>query len=312
MKKSILFIAILFLPNLLVAQSIVRLNNDWNKTYMINPGTINSQYYINPGSVASQYLLEFNMAARQQWVGFPGSPTTLFASGTLYQDEYYTQFGLKVLQDKIGYTSTTDIDLTYAYSTRLNLNWRLNMGLGLSFQALSYDVSQVKSPTASDPTILTRLMNEDYINSDLGLEFVENRWRIGFSSQNIFSLFSPSQKLFPNSNFLYVKYKDFNHEYFNLGYGVCGIQYANIMQMEFNLTGYFKANADTNPFQIGLIYRMWGEAGLLFGFNLTPGLRASYSYDYNLSGISRGSYGSHELMVTYKLYKSYRCKNCWY
>jgi len=38
----------------------------------------------------------------------------------------------------------------------------------------------------------------------------------------------------------------------------------------------------------------------------------TYSYDNNLSGISRGSYGSRELMVTYKLYKSYRCKNCWY
>lgn len=312
MKKSIVFLALCFLTNLLVAQSSIRLNNDWNKTYMINPGSINSQYYINPGSVASQYLLEFNMAARQQWVGFSGAPTTLFASGTLYQDELYTQFGLKVMQDKVGYTSTTDIDLTYAYSTRLNLNWRLNMGLGLSFQALSYDLSQVKSPTASDPTIYSRLMNENYINSDMGAELVDSKWRFGIASQNLFSLFSASQKLFPNSNYLYAMYRNYNHDYFNLGYGVCGIQYANIMQMEFNLTGYFKATPATNPFQIGLVYRTWSEAGLLFGFDLNTNLRAAYSYDYNLSGISRGSFGTHELMITYKLYKSYRCKNCWH
>lgn len=301
MKKTILFIALLFLTDLLDAQSIIRLNNNWNKTDMINPGSINTLC-----------LSELTMAARQQWVGFQGAPTTLFASGTLYLEGMNTQFGLKVLQDKVGYTSTTDIDLTYAYSSRVNLNWRLNMGLGLSFQALSYDVSQVKSPTNGDPTILTRLMNENYINSDLGAELVDKRWRLGFACQNVFSLFSPSQKLFPNSNYLYAIYKDYNHDFFNLGYGACAIQYANILQMEFNLTGYFKATAATNPFQIGLVYRTWSEAGLLFAFDLSPSLRASYSYDYNLSGISRGSFGTHELMITYKLYKSFKCKNCWY
>lgn len=267
---------------------------------------------INPGSINAQCLSELNIAARQQWIGFNGAPTSLFASGTLYLDELYTQFGLKVMQDKVGYTSTTDIDLTYAYSSRVNLNWRLNLGLGLSFQALSYDLSRVKSPTASDPIVLTRLMNENYLNSDVGAELVDKRWRLGLSSLNVFSLFSPSQKLFPNSNYLYAMYKDFNHDYFNLGYGACAIQYSNVLQMEFNITGFFKATDATNPFQIGLVYRTWSEAGLLFGFDINPNLRASYSYDYNFSGISRGSFGTHELMISYRLYKGYKCKNCWY
>jgi len=301
MKKTVLLILLILTAIQLSAQSNIRLNNDWNKTYIINPA-----------SITDQYLAEFNMAARQQWVGFTGAPKTLFASGTLYLDELYTQFGLKVTQDKIGFTSTTDIDLTYAYAMRFNETWKLNMGLGLSFQSLGYDLSQVQSTTSSDPLVLDRLLNENNINADLGFEFTNKFYRIGGSSQNVFSLFSNINKLFINTNYLYAIYKDSNHDYFNLGYGVCGIQYSNLYQMEFNITGYFKSTPSTTPFQIGLVYRTWSEAGVLLGLDLSHNFRLSYSYDYNFSGISNSSFGTHELMLTYRLDKVYRCKNCWY
>jgi len=301
MKKTALLLILTLSTLLADAQSNIRLNNDWNKTYMINPA-----------SITDKYLAEFNMAARQQWLGFKGAPTTLFASGTLYLDELYTQFGLKVLQDKIGFTSTTDVDLTYAYAMRFNQTWKLNMGLGLSFQSLAYDVSKVNSPTGSDPQVLDRLLNENNVNSDLGFEFTNKSYRLGFASQNIFSLFSPINKLFTNTNYLYGIYRDSNHDFFNVGYGVCGIQYSNMYQMEFNITGYFKATPTVNPFQIGLVYRTWSEVGALFGFDISHNFRVSYSYDYNFSGISNSSFGTHELMLTYRLDKVFQCRNCWY
>ena len=301
MKKTVLLLIFILSGGLLIAQSYIRLNNDWNKTYIINPA-----------SITNEFLAEFNMAARQQWVGFQGSPTTLFASGTLYVDELYTQFGLKVMQDKVGFTSTTDVDLTYAYAARVNQFWKLNMGLGLSFQSLAYDVSEVNSPTANDPTVFNRLLNENNINSDLGFELTNKYYRIGLASQNIFSLFIPVNKLFTNTNFIYAIYRDSSHDYFNLGYGVCGIQYSNLLQMEFNLTGYFKSTLTTNPFQLGLVYRTWGEMGVLFGLDISRNLGISYSYDYNFSGISTASFGTHELMITYRLDKVFQCKNCWY
>jgi len=301
MKKTVLLLIFILSGGLLIAQSYIRLNNDWNKTYIINPA-----------SITNEFLAEFNMAARQQWVGFQGSPTTLFASGTLYVDELYTQFGLKVMQDKVGFTSTTDVDLTYAYAARVNQFWKLNMGLGLSFQSLAYDVSEVNSPTANDPTVFNRLLNENNINSDLGFELTNKYYRIGLASQNIFSLFIPVNKLFTNTNFIYAIYRDSSHDFFNLGYGVSGIQYSNIYQMEFNLTGYFKSTLTTNPFQLGLVYRTWGEMGVLFGLDISRNLGVSYSYDYNFNGISTASFGTHEMKITYKLDKVFQCKNCWY
>lgn len=301
MKKTFTIMVFTLLGNLLFSQSNTRLTNDWSNTYIINPGSINDLY-----------LTEFNMAYRKQWVGFKGAPTTLFASGTLYLEDLYTQFGLKIMQDKVGFTSTTDVDLTYAYSMMVNADWKLDMGFGLSFQSMAYNVSKVSSPTPSDPTVLTRLLNENYINSDLGAEYSNSFFRFGIASQNVFSLFSDSKKLFPNTNFLYGMFQNNTHDFFNVGYGVCEIQYSNMYQTEFNLTGYFKATSENNPIQLSLVYRTWSEVGCLFGIDLSRNLRISYSYDYNFGGVSRSSLGSHELMITYRLDKNYKCRNCWY
>jgi len=301
MRKYILFLIFHLQVMMIVAQSDIRLNNDWNKTYIINPA-----------SIADQYLAEFNMSARKQWVGFDGAPTTLFASGTLYLDKLHTQFGLKIMQDKIGFTSTTDVDLTYAYALTVNDDWKLNMGLGLNFQSIAYDVSLVNSATATDPTVLSGLLNQSYINSQIGAELINKSWRFGIAGQNLNSLIVPINKLFINTNFIYAIYRDSHHDTFNLGYGVCGIQYSNIYQMEFNLTGYFKSPVDREPLQLGLIYRTWSEIGVLFGLDISKNLRVSYSYDYNVIGISRSSFGTHELMLTYRIDKAPKCINCSY
>lgn len=267
---------------------------------------------INPGSIDDKGFAEFNMAARKQWIGFDGSPTTLFASGKIFLENQHTQYGLKILQDKIGFTSVTGVNVTYGYNVQLNNSWKLNMGIALSYQSVAYDAASVKDPTGYDPVVSNRLLNQENANSDIGFELTNKSYCFGVASQNICSPFFPINKLFLNTNFVYAMYRDRSHDYFNLGYGVCGIQYSRFYQMEFNLTGYFKATPGTNPFQIGVIYRTSKEVGALFGLDINPNLRAIYSYDYNFTGISNASFGTHEMMLTYRLDKIFHCKNCWY
>jgi len=285
----------------MIAQSNIRLNNYWDKTYFINPASINAI------SVA-----EFNLAARKQWVSFPGAPRTFFVTATTYLENLNTQFGIKLMQDKIGYTSTTSADLTYAYSMLLQREWKLNLGLGVSYQSLSYDRSTIIFPNADDPVGYGKLLNENNFNANLGVELTSRFWKFGASSQNIFSLFSTINNQFTNANYVYAMYKQRSHDYVNLGYGVSGIQYGNLVQTELNLTGFFKVTPQTDAFQLGLFYRTWSEMGVLFGIDLTKEIHLSYSYDFNVSGISRSSIGSHELILTYKLGKVWKCVNCWY
>ena len=299
MKRTVGFIFINIVIISMIAQSNIRLNNYWDNTYFINPAAINDIG-----------IAEFNMAARKQWVGFPGSPSTFFATATTYVESLHTQFGMKLVQDKIGYTSSTDVALTYAYSLLLQSDWRLHLGLSLSYQSLAYDMAAL--PQDVDPIAYTLLLNEHNYNSNLGIELTNHFWRFGAASQNLFSLFSNINKQFANTNFVYAMYKQSSHEYINLGYGVTGIQYGNILQAKLSLTSFFKFTPQSDAFQLGFFYRTWNEMGAIFGIDLTKAFHLSYSYDFNVSGISRSSVGTQELILTYKLPKEWKCKNCWY
>jgi len=301
MKKTIILFALNIVCLIGLAQSNIRLNNYWENTY-----------YINPASINALHLGEVSMAGQKQWLNLPGSPTTFFATGTTYLDKLKTQFGLKVYQDKIGFTSTSDISLSYAYAVTLNREWRLNLGLAVSYQMLSYDLTEVNLENGTDTKFYDKLLSENNFNADLGFEFLYKKWKFGGASQNIFSLFSDINKQYANTNFLYTMYRQNSTELLNLVVGVCGIQYANYYQMEVSVANYFKLSENNDQFHIGVFYKTMNQMGAILGFNLSNNINVSYNYGFLLGGLSRSSIGSHELIISYQFDKPDKCYNCYY
>lgn len=295
------------MSNLVYSQSNIRVSNFWK-----NP------QYLNPATVYDKYVAVFSMAARKQWLGFPGAPITFFASGTTYLPNFNTQLGLIIIQDKIGYTSTSDINVSYAYAIFLEQSWQVHLGLRGNFQLLSYDPSKINVMTNDDSEIFQQLKTENSFDAAIGVELTNKSLKMGVASHNIFSLFTPKNPLQINTNFLYARYRQKTSDVINFGYGVCGIQYSNIYQMEFNSTAYFKLKKNNglsdkpDVFDIGLFYRTRSEIGFVLGFDITEFLHFAYSYDYHLGDIRRSSIGTNELMITYNLYKKPVCHNCWY
>ena len=307
MKKTIFILVFSLFSLLAIAQSNIRLNNYWGNAH-----------YINPASIYDKYQAVFSMAARKQWIGVTGAPMTFFASGSTYIENLNTQLGVIAVQDKIGYTSITNLDLTYAYAIKLQRDWELHFGMGLTYQSLSYDVSKVNLSSDYDPEAYQNLLTEDNFNSDLGVEVTNKAFKIGISSQNIFSVFSTDRKYQTNTNFLYTRYRQISNNAVDFGLGVCGIQYSNMYQAEFNLTGYFKVGQRSglsetpDLFDLGLLYRTKSEVGIILGFDLSEAIHLSYSYDYNVSGLNRNSVGTNEIMITYNLSRKPMCHNCWW
>ena len=301
MKKNLTIIAFILTSLGLFAQSNIRINN-WTE----------STYYLSPASVTDNCMAEFSMSGRKQWLNFPGAPTTYFATATTYVKKYKSQVGVKVTQDKAGYTSATDIDLTYAYAMWLNKDWRLHMGIAASFQSLSYDVTKMVLPTAYDPTAFSKLINESNFNSDLGVELASERWRFGAASQNLLSLFNNVNNQFSSTNLIYGTYRQNTKNFINMGAGVLGVQYGNLYQMEVNVMSYFNASKETNRFQVGAFYRTRKEIGALVGVDLSNTLHLSYSYDYNIGGIGRSSVGTNEIMIIYRPKRNSGCVMCDY
>jgi type IX secretion system PorP/SprF family membrane protein len=308
MKRTIFLIALNIVCLLAFAQSNTRLNNFWENTN-----------YINPGSIDEKYFIDVSMAARKQWLNLPGSPATFFAYGSTYIEKMRTQFGLKLTQDKIGFTSTSDIDLSYAYAVKINRDWKLHLGLAASYQMLSYDLSQMNLQTGSDPAASAGLLKENNLNADVGAELIRDSWKFGVAGQNLLSLFSQINKQYVNTNFLYGMYRQNSDQLVNLGVGVCGIQYGNLYQMEFNATSYFDITdkrfdrlKKRDLLHAGLFYRTKNEMGVILGIDMSNSFSLSYSYDFNLGGISRSSIGTNELILSYKMNKPVRCRNCSY
>ncbi len=297
----LVIVSVLTSGNFLLAQSYDRINNYWNNLYTINPAAINNAHL---GTVSA--------IARQQWLYFPGAPTTFFATGSMYFEDLYSQFGLKVMAKKKGITSYTDVDLSYAYAVTMNRSWNMNLGLALSYQTFHYDVSEISFPSYENPDIYNRMIFNDNLNVDFGIEFYNKYWKFGASSHNLVSLFKKENDCNPNINLAYLMFRQNNSDYINMGIGISAFHYSNMLQMEFNTTAYFKRTDENNPFYLGLIYRTWREIGVTAGIDLSKKFSIAYSCDYNLGQIYRHSFASHEIMLIWNFEKIYRCKNCWW
>ncbi len=307
MKRSIIIIIFTISSFIALSQSNIRLNNYWGNAH-----------YINPAAIYDKYLAVFSMAARKQWIGLQGAPMTYFASGSVYLDKLNTQLGIIAVQDKIGYSSISNINFTYGYAIQLENDWELHLGTGLNYQSLSFDISQINVSSDYDPSLYQNLNLENNFNADIGIEITSKSLRMGASSQNTFSIFTSENKKQVNTNFIYARYRQQSRDLVNLGVGVCGIQYANIYQAEFNVTGYFKMSQTsglTNKpdlFDLGLFFRTGSEIGVILGFDINESLHLSYSYDYNTGAIGRKSIGTNEVMLTLNLKRKTMCRNCWY
>ncbi len=303
-KQRYLFLCLITvgISPLIHSQSNVRLNNFWDNLYSINPAYI-----------TNKYLGSIDIATRRQWLGFEGAPTTNIITGTLVLDKLNTQFGIKAYEDKVGYTHSSSVSLSYAYAANLNEDWRLHLGIAASFQNLWYDMDKIKVDLLSDPTLYDKLISSNHYNADIGAELASRSLRIGISGQNIFSMFRNNNQDIANSNFIYATYRNFSEEesQIDLGGGIYGVKNMRVYQMGLSGTAYFKNAAMDDLFQVGVFYRTPNEMGAIAGFNINKSLYVSYSYDFNVSGISRSSTGSHELMLVLHLNRRDECHTCY-
>lgn len=296
MKKHLLLVCFCGVLLSGFAQSVIRPNNFWENLY-----------YINPASFSNKYMSVYSLAGRKQWLNFPGAPTTFFLTATHYIPRMHVQIGLKAYEDKIGYTSLSNVSASYTYISMLNESWRINLGLNGSFQNLWYDMAAVNS-SVDDPAIFQKLSSTKSYNADMGLELANKDWRIGASSHNLLSLFSSEEKPQVNINYLYGLYRHNSDEFYEFGNGIALVQAKKLFQPEMNVTGFFKDNRMADLFQVSAFYRAKNEVGCIFGIHLNSSLYCSYSYDFDFGAISNSSVGSHEVMLIYRINK---CPTCW-
>jgi len=285
-------------------------------------------YYISPAYINLDYRGYFSLSGRKQWAGLEGSPSTVFATGTLFWEDYRTQAGIRILQDNIGYVGTLDFSLSYAYSLRLSWNRFLNLGIAGSWQSQRLDRNKVRAEEADDPAFSDgRFKGLGAWNASIGAEYVYDRSFIaGIASQNLMSFFRNGEKIWGGMNYLYARYRtrslfrgfdsgryrtrSFARSY-DMEYGICVKQNEEDIQVDGMISFYINRETQEEKFQLSLFGRSVGELGFLAGVKLVSDLKILCTYDYNFKAVSDNSCGTFEVMLTYPVRRTKTCRGVW-
>ncbi len=285
----------------------------------LNPATAfywENPYYINPAFVNTEASAYFSLSARKQWLSLSGSPVTVFGTGSFYWEKYKMQAGVKLLNDKIGYVNSTDVSVSYAYVLSFQSSF-LSMGFSWAYQFQKADMGEVLIEDETDPALVSLEAGKKQWNVSLGVEYIMNPFfRVGLSTQHLFSFFKKEKAIFGETNYLYGRYRTrilgriFRPSYrtsaspttYDMEWGLCVKQTEDDIQVDGVVSFYLNHPTQKEKFQFSLLGRSTGEFGFLAGVKLLSEMKILCSYDYNIGSLKGDTKGTFEVIVTYPLF----------
>jgi type IX secretion system PorP/SprF family membrane protein len=254
-----------------------------------------SEITYNPAMAGNSGTLDATLLARQQWTGFAQAPETELLSASCYVNKLSGGAGISFINDKLGYESSQNLKLMYAYQLRVTDHSHLSFGL--AFGVLNYTLqgSQLVFNDMTDQNAVPNESNQSKTRPDFdfGVAYNSTNFAVGLSTTHIDqSLSSVTVLEAPRHYYLYAKYKIKANEKINV---IPSMQVRSAMfitQFEASALMYY-----ANKFWVGLSYRPSDAVVGLLGVEITKNFRVGYSYDYNSGAVKSFSGGSHEILV---------------
>jgi type IX secretion system PorP/SprF family membrane protein len=309
----------------LLARGAVAQQQPIYSQYMMNP------YLLNPAIAGYQGITEFNLTAREQWLGYSEGPSTYALSGQtrLLKTSFRNRnrmikskvrrrrpsgrvgFGGYIFNDINGSIRRTGFQGTYAYHIYVR-DIQFSAGVSLSAFQFKADVktSDLYDPI-NDPLIVAGKVNADLSpDANLGFLVSGDNFYAGFSATSLFQ--SSIQFGIGNSQ---SAYRLVRHYYLLGGYKIqekrsdYGFEPSVMLtfteklswSLDLNSKVYYKEN-----YWAGLSFRTTGTAIVMFGMNYQQ-FYFGYAYDYTWGEVTTfNRMGSHEIMVGMRLGDSAR------
>ena len=319
-KISIIFC---WLPLIISSQQLPRFSQ-----YIMN------EFIINPAVTGFDGRTTINFGARKEWLGFgdglPTPETYSFSAQTrilkqpfnirtgksgkrkISKNKGRVGLGVNAFNDKNGAINRTGFQLTYAYHIYTQ-NTQYSFGLSaLAFQLkIDKDYAGLKNP--EDP-LLSLIGKSTFIpDATIGFNLMTPHFHLGLSCAQVLQ---SKVKLGNNADFSLSNDLRFKRNYFIIG------SYRNTLprnkKWEYEPSFIIRANerpeinADLSllfiydrEYWAGLSVRTVGDFILILGAKFNT-IYFTYSFDYGVNGITRYTYGSHELTIAAKFGSSAR------
>ncbi len=257
---------------------------------------------INPGFAGSKDAVNVTLFNRNQWLGFPGAPTTsLFtASVPLKPFNISSGLGLTASTDAIGFQTTNNVSVSYSYiATVRNGDAKLGIGISIGFLTSAFNPKYITYNGEQLPiTVPGETSSDNAKTYDIGLGGY-------YHSENLYLGVSTTHLTQSTYHYLLGANLSLTRNYYiTTGYNLAlqnpAFEYQPSAIVRFDGTS---SSVDLSSlilynkkFWGGLSYRWNAAIVLILGMELPNGLRIGYSYDYTLNGLNAST---HEIMLSY-------------
>jgi len=290
-KKLIIYILLMTGSGLMAQQDALF------SQYMFN------MLVINPGYAGSSDALNVTLVNRQQWAGLDGAPqTSTFSIHAPLRNENIG-LGLYAYSDVLGPSKSTGVLASYSYKVRLG-NGKLSFGVqfGVKSDHIDWNMLDMKDTDVSYAETTKKNVNLD---ANFGIYYSTDNFYLGVASKQLMEknigvaeyddeyayakllrhFYGMAGVAIPLSNSVVLKPSTL-------------VKYVNNAPVQADLNANFLIN---DVLWLGASYRTEGTAVLMTEVLINRRFRVGYSYDMFLNKLNITNRGSHEIMLSYEL-----------
>jgi type IX secretion system PorP/SprF family membrane protein len=249
---------------------------------------------INPAYVGSRAELSMSVLSREQWVGISGAPVTrtFSVNGRINMG---LGFGATVVNDKIGLSESTNVNIDASYTIVTSEFGRLAVGLKSGMTFFSNNLANGITP---DNDIYASTTGS-FPNVGFGAFYYNRKFYVGlalpylletpqfYTQENI-----DNGKIAKNANYFFSTGALFTVKENLLFKPSTMVRYAPNLPISIDINANFLYK---DIIEAGLSYRYENSVSALFAIVINEKYRIGYAYDYKLSTLG-GNLSSHEII----------------
>ncbi|MEX0291462.1 MAG: type IX secretion system membrane protein PorP/SprF [Flavobacteriaceae bacterium] len=265
---------------------------------------------VNPGYAGSRGHLSIAALYRAQWVGLDGAPKTQTFNFHTPVGYNGVGLGISVVNDQIGPTSETYLDLDFSYTVQTSDVGRLSFGLKASAHLLDIRFSELNqdltNPGGPDPTLQQDIDNRFSPNIGAGVYYHTDRFYAGASVPRFLqtshfdesSLSTAREQM----NFYLITGYVFDMSAFWKFKPTLLVKAVQGAPLQADFSANFMYN---DKFIMGAAYRWDAAVSGLVGFQISPEFMIGMAYDREITQLGRAVFndGSFEIILRYDFIK---------
>ncbi|AXO81490.1 type IX secretion system membrane protein PorP/SprF [Olleya aquimaris] len=261
---------------------------------------------VNPAYAGARDGLSALLLYRTQWVGLDGAPDTATFNihSPLGGEDGKVGLGLSIVNDRIGPTQETYVDIDFSYTINTSDQGRLSLGLKAGGHLLDIKYSELSQYNSGDALLNTDIDNKFSPNIGAGIYYRNaDKWYLGLSVPNLLetthfdeaSLSEANERMnaYLMGGYVFDVNTDLKLKPAFLVKAVTGAP----LQADVTLNALYQ-----EKFTFGLAYRWDAALSGLLGYQVSESVMLGFGYDRETTDLGQTQFnsGSFEVFLRFE------------